>query len=227
MGDSAFAAKHKVLMEHLKCDKHKEQKQCWKPLGPPFNGKICITLSAFHLDAWVTAWLNEAATKFTPPESPEFIKLAEEHRSGSRRRARPSSVEIAQTVQGTTVQVFYDQTQKSTSSFSPNRTRSRSLEYSPSPIKGFQPKDYTRAGLQAFLTWCRDYYDDTEYLDAFTSMQNQSMGIDLFKCAINNTKKTDNLIKVLKVDCGIKSGMALRLVDDFKTWYESINGEVS
>ena len=58
--------------------------QCWRPKEPPFHGNICISLSAFHLDAWTTACMNESATLFSPPAIPEFWKLRDSKKVGSR-----------------------------------------------------------------------------------------------------------------------------------------------
>lgn len=64
MGESVFKKMHDSLLEHWKCDKHTTVKHCWKPLETDFMGKICIELSAWHLDAWARAIMDGTTTKF-------------------------------------------------------------------------------------------------------------------------------------------------------------------
>jgi hypothetical protein len=222
------------LLEHLTCDKHKAKKYCWKPKHPPFNAAICIEISSRELSLWATAWDNGAATKFAPPEDPAFWKLLENHSAASRRRPALTNGTLESASSSSSspiINVFYDgksgdhDAEESLSSDRRRQLRSSSLTGISSPVKGFRPKDYNGIGLRAFLGWCREYYEDEEYLDIFESLQANKIGIDLFKRALNSSRRTEELLRDLKADCMIKSGMANRMLHDFNVWYTTVVNE--
>jgi hypothetical protein len=63
-----------------------------------------------------------------------------------------------------------------------------------------------------------DYYEDQDYLGLLSLLQEQKIGIDLFKKAMHNSTQANKLEgKLEKVE--IKLGMVDRLLMDFKTWY--------
>ena len=76
--------KYQELITKWSCKEHKTEMQCWRPQEPPFNGNICIPLSAFHLDAWTSACMDGSATLFSPPVIPEFWKLKDSKKAGNR-----------------------------------------------------------------------------------------------------------------------------------------------
>ena len=225
---STYAKKHDALLEHLTCNKHKAKMYCWKPKQPPFNGAICIEIGSRELSEWATAWDNDAATKFAPPEDPLFWKLLENHSVASRRRAalnNGTSESALSSSSSTVINVFYDgkvqRDADSADGLSSHNCRLRPSSLN-SPVKGFRPKDYNGVGLHAFLGWCRDYYEDDEYLDVFEALQEHKIGIDLFKRSLRNSRRTEELLRDLKVDCMIKSGMAQRMLHDFEIWYAAV-----
>ena len=128
-------------------------------------------------------------------------------------------------------QLFFDKQQNpvinsnSSLNTSPSRTRSRSLERTISSIKDFHPKEYNGAGLLAFLTWCREFYDDDAYLDVYPSLREEMLGIDLFYKAMISTTKATMLLMDLKSEAKLKSGMAQRLLTDFPIWFGDGNEE--
>jgi hypothetical protein len=64
-----------------------------------------------------------------------------------------------------------------------------------------------------------EYYEDKDYEDFFELLQEEKLGIDLFKKAINNSTQTNKLEARLE-KVGVKSGMVDRLMMNFQMWYE-------
>jgi hypothetical protein len=64
-----------------------------------------------------------------------------------------------------------------------------------------------------------EYYEDKDYEDLFELLQEEKLGIDLFKKAINNSTQTNKLEARLE-KVGVKSGMVDRLMMNFQMWYE-------
>ena len=65
-------------------------------------------------------------------------------------------------------------------------------------------------------------YDDQQYVDSYENLHEQKMGIQFFRAATRSKEKANELIKILKEDCKLPSGMALSLVEDFGMWYDQI-----
>ena len=61
-----------------------------------------------------------------------------------------------------------------------------------------------------------------EYLDAYPILNDEKLGIDIFKRAAVSEDRAEKLIKQLKNDHQIKAGIAQRLVDTFQAWQKSI-----
>jgi hypothetical protein len=83
-----------------------------------------------------------------------------------------------------------------------------------SPIHGIDPKEYNTTGLEAFMDYCYDKYGDYEFLDALQSMQEKKLGVDLLKDVDAN---------ILKSECGLTHGTALRIIKCYPVWKESLS----
>jgi len=63
-----------------------------------------------------------------------------------------------------------------------------------------------------------NYYEDQDYEELFSVLQDQKLGIDLFKKALHNSTQANKLeVKLEKAN--VKSGMIDRLMTDFENWY--------
>jgi len=83
--DDVFTEKHTALRKRWACDKHSSSRECWRPAFKPYGGKQCISLSAWHLDAWATAIKEGRAGLNTPPlQMKEFQDLLEKSGNASR-----------------------------------------------------------------------------------------------------------------------------------------------
>ena len=227
MRESEFAKAHKSLLAHLKCDVHSNERYCWRPGGEPYRGKVHICLNAQDLEQWAMGIKNSTATKFHPPESEYFWKLKakynpENPQRGTRRPQTPDTrhhqeqrirFEFAPAPQFMPAYSTTDQTSRGP------RQRSNSIDTATSsPIKGFHPRDYNGAGLQAFLSWMTSYYEDGDYLELFPVLQAEKLGIDLFKKALHNSMQANKLEHKLE-KANVKCGMIDRLMMDFENWY--------
>ena len=224
MENSAYAKVHKQLLLQLKCDKHTNEKHCWKPLRPPFHGNICISLSASDLELWATSIKNTSSTFCHPPNNEHWWRLESQYEPGNRRcPRRPPTPEPHQrdptfrfefaNAQGNLIQPAQYPITPHT-----RRQRSNSLVGATTctPIKGFHPRDYNGAGLQAFLSWMTNYYEDEDYADLFPVLQDQKLGIDLFKKALHNSTQANKLEGRLE-KANVKSGMIDHLMMDFES----------
>jgi hypothetical protein len=183
MDESPFAKAHKKLLEHLKCDKHSNEKYCWKPMEPPFHGKICITLNSHELEEWAASIKSMAFTVFHPPESDHWWKLKVQYTPGGRRcPKRPQTpeprreqilrLEFATAGSDSVVNTI---AHPAALHFRHRQSNSHADAATCSPIKGFHPRDYNGAGLKSFLTWMTNYYEDGDYLDIFPLLEVQKV----------------------------------------------------
>ncbi len=226
MGESGFAKIHKQLLAHLKCGDHSNERYCWRPGEPPYGGKVHIRLNGSDLEQWAMVIKNMTGTLFHPPENELFWKLKakynpENPQRGTQRSHTPEPHYRDQTV---CLEIAQAPPIAQAAQYSPTlcglrrRSNSQVDTATSSPIKGFHPRDYNSAGLQAFLTWMTSYYEDEDYLDLFPVLQGQKLGIDLFKKALNNSTQANKLEHKLE-KANVKCGMIDRLMMDFENWY--------
>jgi hypothetical protein len=208
--------------------------QCWKPQEPPFGGNVCIPLSAFHLDAWTTAWDNKTATQFTPPSTPEFWKLKE---SKMRSRGKTASATPEPTplpTNSTTsapAPVTANVTVKLDKSMfgakdSPVKTREPPFKRCVSPITEYPAAQWIDSGLIDFLEYCATKYNDQCYMGYWRTLAKQRLGIDLYKAATIDSAKAQALADSLRDYVEVPSGTIQRWLDDFEEWYAIIKGTV-
>jgi len=219
MNITPLAINHKKLREHLICNKmHNADEFCWKPAEPPFNGKVCIILSAAHVMAWASAMTAGTTTIFAPPNEPMFWNLKEAHLKGRNKQRRKSDPFESSTREPVVIQL-QDHTGRRYPE-TPMRPRAKSFDIS--PVRGFNPRQYNSDGLLAYLQWLDNTYPDDGYLEIFPILSHEMLGIDIFKTATARDGSAKELVTELKKDLGIKVGMARRLVEKFREWQRSL-----
>jgi hypothetical protein len=199
--------------------------QCWKPNEEPFNGKICCPLTAYHLDEWTSAWLKNAATLFTPPDSSVFSKLKNDRRPGNRRGKTASiTPEPAASTPVTTFNVNIDKSLfNAKSDSSPVKPSTKAEEqHIFSAITEYPPSEWNGQGLLDFLTYCRDKYHDKFYVDVYEALAEERLGIHVYKAAIDDKTIRESTLHDLRTYGGIKSGMLKFWLTDFAEWYAKI-----
>jgi len=193
----------------LNCNEHHKQEEwCWKPLEPPFNGKICIPLKVAQVSEWANAIKEKVATKFSPPESETFWRLKTEAK-GSRgvQRGRRNLDEPPSYSRSPVVIQLNDRHYTET----PRLTCA--LSFNVSPVRGFTPDQYNTDGLLAYLECLRVVFKDDLFRDIYPILNQHRMGIDIFKSSTVTVESMRGLKDELKQDCGIAIGMARRLVE--------------
>lgn len=170
--------------------------------------------------AWANAIVSKVATLHTPPNSDEFWKYEENARAKLERSKGNSNRN--QGLQPPVPQYVY-------TTYHPNqmmglqtpRTQ-RQQQVEPSPVRKYSPKEYNGDGLYDYLQWHTDKWEDEEYLGLYGKLSGEMLGIDIFKSASSNREEGLELIKELKQEHGVKSGMAKRLVDYFSEWNKTL-----
>ena len=192
--------------------------QCWRPKEPPFHGNICISLSAFHLDAWTTACMNESATLFSPPAIPEFWKLRDSKKVGSRgvKAASATPEPPLSTVNNVTISLdgsmfdaksAYDAEAAKVQAQAQAHAQQPSVpKRSSSPITEYVLKEWIAKGLIAFLTHCTKKYEDEDYLGYFLLLSRERLGIDVYKAALFDAQKREKLEDILIDRINIPAG---------------------
>jgi hypothetical protein len=102
-----------------------------------------------------------------------------------------------------------------------------------SPVRGFAPEQYNNDGLLTYLQYLADKLRDPSIMDVYPILSREelgihpilnqaNLGIDLFKSSTTTTDGVKELVKDLKNDCHLTSGMARRLAENFQAWYRSL-----
>jgi hypothetical protein len=207
--------------------------QCWRPKEPPFHGSICIPLSAFHLDIWTSACMDESATLFSPPAIPEFWKLRDSKKVGSRGvKAASATPEPLSTVNNVTISLdgsMFDAKSAYDAEVAKVQAHVQQpsvLKRPSSPITEYIPKEWIARGLTAFLTYCAHKYDDKDYLGYFILLSRERLGIDIYKAALFDAQKREKLEDILIDRIFIPAGTVQRWLEDFNEWYTIVKGTV-
>jgi hypothetical protein len=206
--------------------------QCWKPREPPFNGKVCLPLDANHLDIWTSAITNPnpSATLFQPPDVEEFWKLKDKYRAGRRGGTKFASESLKPDTTNTSesgsptfqsnVTLRIDKNAIKEVITSPEKPANSSTRCT-SPITEYPPNEWNRAGLEAFLKYCTEKYQDQYYINSYGMLSIERLGIDVYKAAIVDDTLRRDLMEDLKA-LSIKKGMLRRWLTDFEAWYAII-----
>lgn len=228
IAETKYSLIAKQLIKDLLCLKHTNERRCWKPTRPPFRGEICVTLMPSDIELWATSIKNGSATYSQPPNNEHWWRLEAQFEPGSRRCPRkPPTPEPRQRESTFRIEIANASAQQhATPHARRGRTNSLISSATCTPVKGFHPREYNTAGLQAFLKWMSNYYEDQDYEELFSVLQDQKLGIDLFKKALHNSTQASKLeVKLEKAN--VKSGMIDRLMTDFENWYTEHLKDVS
>lgn len=181
---------------------------------------VCIPLKAVGVMVWATAIFNGAATKFYPPESPEFWVLKEKYKPSRRPHPRCRLAEKSTHPLHNFVVQLNDRHVSKCPPETPQRTRGQFFDSC--RVREFTPQQYNSDGLLAYLQFLRDKYNDDVYLDVYGILSEQRVGIDIFKSATVCDASAKDLLKELKEDLGLKVGVARRLVEKFQAWHNTL-----
>jgi hypothetical protein len=190
------------------------------------TGKIIhINLETDIMSKWATLIMTGDAVVHGPPcNVEEFDKLitnamnSKEKKSSNSEFSTEFSMHQGQSGHGAP-QVVYNYNMAPTPS---PCSETPSLKTSPkthflsllSPIHEIDPKEYNTTGLEAFMDYCYEKYGDYEFLEALHSLQEKKLGVDLLKDVDAN---------ILKSECGLTHGTALRIIKCYPVWKESLS----
>lgn len=194
---------------------HKTDEWCWKPQEPPFSGKKCIPLNASDLLEWAAAMKDGVATVFAPPDRQTFWSKKEKLLKSRPRRKSDESHPYHSPI----VIQLNDKPHPNTPQ------KPRALSFTVSPVRGFAPQHYHSDGLAAYLNFLHDLFSDETFLDLYYVLNENRLGIDLFKSSTASVEGIKELVKELKEDCRIPIGTARRLAENFKTWQKTFQQE--
>lgn len=204
--------------------------QCWKPAEPPFNGKVCIPLSSGHLELWTTAWLDNAATQFTPPSISEFWDLKASKMPGNRRGGKAISTtpeptfpnQISTPVTNITVNLDKSILELKNNPIKSQADNSIPIKRCASPITEYPASQWVDRGLIDFLDYCANKYNDQEYNKYWHLLAKERLGIDLYKAATVDPEKAIILAHNLSDLVDVPAGTIQRWLPDFEEWYAII-----
>jgi hypothetical protein len=87
------------------------------------------------------------------------------------------------------------------------------------PISTFTARDYTGNALLAYLEWMETKYHDSEYVDAFDTLREKKIGLDLLK-----RLTVDDLLKWCP---SLSPGTAMRIIGCLSDWKATLNVSTS
>jgi hypothetical protein len=173
---------------------------------------------------WAGAIVSGLATVHVPPDTEAFHKLKQSHHKYPSRKGGQNNPDDGNPPMN--FQVFLDSNSIAQRSSrypqTPQRTRSRSLDLAPSPIRQFSPREYNKEGLRAYLDWLTEESGDDDYKDLYALLSEQKIGIDIIQQAAAKSIERERLLKELKSDFLIVAGVANRLVMNFNKWHTTL-----
>ena len=211
-------------MRSLACRAHGNDRWCWKPRDYPFDGSTHIEVKAEEALEWAKAIVRGDATMNNPPPNSErFNALKQKHHKNQRYSGRRR---FDDDVPPMNFAVYLDTQQANQQSSryppTPQRPRVRSLDFEPSPVRGYCPQEYNTEGLLAYLEFIAAKTHDRDYVDLYKSLFDAKIGIDLFKRASGSRVEEEKMYARLTKDILIPSGMAARLLQHFRAWQASL-----
>ena len=180
--------------------------------------------------------MNESATLFSPPAIPEFWKLRDSKKVGSRgvKAASATPEPLLSTVNNVTISLdgsmfdaksAYD-AEAAKVQAQAHAQQSSVPKRSSSLITEYIPKEWIARGLTAFLTYCTKKYEDEDYLGYFLLLSRERLGIDVYKAALFDAQKREKLEDILIDRINIPAGTVQRWLEDFDEWYAIVKGTV-
>jgi hypothetical protein len=124
------------------------------------------------------------------------------------------SINGSQTISEPRTPVTERQAPRSEASFS------SSEKYYKTPLRGIDSSEYTGKALGDFLNFCANSYRDRsqQFLNSLQALQEQDIGIDIFRDAAAENGGGERLIYVLTKELGFTYGLAHRIVRSFVAW---------
>ena len=181
-------------------------------------------MEANNLWDWAGDIVRGIATIHSPPDTEAFHKLKQSHPKYPSQKGRQNNPDHGNSPMQ--FQVFLDSNsiaqRSSRTPQTPQRTRSRSLDLVPSPIRLFSPREYNKEGLRAYLEWLSKESGDDDYKNLYALLSEQKIGIDIIQQAAATSIERERLLKELKNDFLIVAGVAHRLVMNFNKWHTTL-----
>ena len=203
---------------------HKTDNWCWKPTEPPFNGKVCVSLDACDIMEWADAMHAAVTTKFLAPDTETFWN----RKAKNLKSKRGKSEETTSYPPHQPVHIHLNERAH------PQTPRPAPVSaFTISPVRGFASEQYNNNGLLTYVQYLADTLRDLSIMDVYPILNREqlgihpilnqaNLGIDLFKSSTATADGAKELVKDLKNDCHLTSGMARRLVENFQAWYRSL-----
>ena len=184
-------------------------------------------MEANDLWDWAGSIASGIATIYVPPDTEAFHKLKQSHHKYPSRKGGQNNPDDGNPPMN--FQVFLDSNSiaQRASRYpqtpqTPQRTRSRSLDVAPSPIRQFSPQEYNKEGLRAYLVWLSEVSGDKYYKELYPLLSEQMIGIDMIQEAAAKKPAREALMKELKGDFSIVHGAAHRLIENFNKWHTTL-----
>jgi len=169
---------------------------------------------------WADAIVSGAATIHSPPETEEWWDLERKHKPGAERGTKAKGSDEA----GGGPNYIFQNFNPMKEFFGAQTPRPQPHQgvSKPSPVRRFNPEEYNYDGLYQYLQWMRDTYEEDEYVELYATLSGEKLGIDIFKSATAHKDTAKELVRELKEDLKIKTGIARRLVERFVDWHGTL-----
>ena len=212
---------YRELQDRWRCLECSTNGFCYRKKNLDTGRVVHINLDSDIMSKWAALMVTGDAVAHCPPGNvEEFDKLVTDAMNSKKKKSSNTGTHAFNSIDGHggAPQVVYNYNiappqQPSPRPETPKAPKATCVSLL-SPIHGIEPKDYNTAGLEAFMDYCYKKYDDFEFLDAFHSLQEKRLGIDLLK---------DIDANILKSECNLSYGTALRIIKCYPAWKESLS----
>jgi hypothetical protein len=93
----------------------------------------------------------------------------------------------------------------------------------PTPLRTIPPAHYRTVAMHNFLDWASQYFEDERFnAELFNTLHNEGVAFDLFLYALEDRHSEDQLLDILRKDCGLTGGFSLQLTKACRRWGESL-----
>ena len=222
--DTPFEIEFQKLQERWKCQKHQ---YCYREqyLGKEQH----YSFPAKNWAEWTTLILANKALPDHPPRNPEFnallLHLRNNHsRSNTSKKSKHGDDSSDSDEKHKGIKIINMTAHPYHDFVLPRSNYSR--RYSdPSPRKpsnkkniietlediGYAPAEWIGKGLNDYFTWLSNKYGGLDLQQALTAVKSQDIGLDVL-----GMESVD--VQFLTTNCGISSGLGLRIVNNFNPW---------
>jgi hypothetical protein len=214
---------YRAIQDRWRCLECSTNGYCYLKKNLDTGRIVHINLETHIISKWASLIITGDAVVHGPPcNVEEFDKLVNDAMNPKKNKSSNSDMQQghSQLGHGALPQVIYNYnmapTHPSPHSETPSPKTSPRARFASllSPIHGIDPKDYNTTGLEEFIDYCfAPYGYDDDYYEVLHSLQEQKIGVDLLK---------DVDINILKSECGLKHGIAMRIVKCYPIWKASL-----